>query len=590
MPKYDFAGWATKSNIVCGDGRIIMPDAFKQNDGKKVPIMWNHDHTDPTNVLGHGYLENHPEGVYVYGMFNDSEKGQVARELVDSGDIDCVSIFATGLKQSGPKVNYGDIKEVSLVLAGANPGAKIEPTMKHGDISEEEAFIYSGELIIHGDIEYSPKAATRTKVLTHAEEDLLEEEDDMPKQDDLTVNEIIDTMTEEQKQAMYYIVSELIEDDDEDEDEDEDYEDEDEDYEDIEEDDMKHNFFESDQEDNYLAHSAELMAVITDAKRYGSLKDSALAHGITNLEYMFPDAMAVTDGPLLISRDMGWVDNVMKNTHHTPFSRIKSIFADITEDEARAKGYIKGALKKEEVFSLLKRTTSPTTVYKKQKIDRDDMIDIADWDVVVFLKAEMRIMLNEELARAFLVGDGRLPSSDDKINESCIRPIWTDAALYTIKKVISAPTTATGDVKAKAFIESIIRARKEYKGSGNPTGYFNEDILTECLLVKDTTGRDIYESVEKLATKLRLKEIVSVPVLENATRTDAGDTFQLLALIVNLMDYNVGADKGGAINMFDDFDIDYNQQKYLIETRCSGALVKPYSAIAIEFKTIDTVG
>lgn len=587
MPKYDFAGWATKSNIVCGDGRIIMPDAFKQNDGKKVPIMWNHDHTDPTNVLGHGYLENHPEGVYVYGMFNDSEKGQVARELVDSGDIDCVSIFATGLQQSGPKVNYGDIKEVSLVLAGANPGAKIESTIKHGDISIEEAFIYSGESIIHGNIEYSPKR----KVLTHAEE----EEDDMSKKQDPTVNEIIETMTEEQKQAMYYVVGELIEDDDdiEDDDEDEDYDDEDYDdeyYEDIEEDDMKHNFFESDQEDNYLAHSEELMAVITDAKRYGSLRDSALAHGITNIDYMFPDAMVVTDGPLLISRDMGWVDNVMKNTSHTPFSRIKSIFADITEDEARAKGYIKGSLKKDEVFSLLKRSTTPTTVYKKQKLDRDDVIDIADWDVVVFLKAEMRIMLNEELARAFLVGDGRLTSSDDKINETNIRPIWSDAALFTIKKAIVAPTTATGDVQAKAFIEMAIRSRKEYKGSGNPTGYFNEDMITECLLLKDTTGRDIYDSVEKLTTKLRLKEIVSVPVLENATRVEAGDTFKLLGIIVNLMDYKVGADKGGAINMFDDFDIDYNQQKYLIETRCSGALVKPYSAIAIEFKTIDTVG
>lgn len=349
---------------------------------------------------------------------------------------------------------------------------------------------------------------------------------------------------------------------------------------------MKHNVFDKeDKKEDVLSHS-DMEAIFADAKRYGSLKDSALAHGITNIDYLFPEAQTVTNTPQFVQRDMGWVQKVMNSVHHTPFSRIKSILADITEEDARAKGYIKGKLKKEEVFSLLKRATTPTTVYKKQKLDRDDVIDITDFDVVSWLKSEMRMMLDEEIARAALVGDGRLSSSDDKINEQNIRPIWTDANLYTIKSLVSVAAGATDAQKASEFIDQAVRARKDYKGSGSPTLYIVESILTECLLLKDTTGRRIYKDVAELATAMMVKEIVSVPVMNNLTRTDeTNGEVVLMGIVVNLDDYNIGADKGGAVNMFDDFDIDYNAQKYLIETRCSGALIKPYSAIALEMKT-----
>ena len=559
--KYDFQGWATKNNVVCSDGLTIMPDAFKHNNGKKVPIIWNHDHTDPTNVLGHGILENRPEGMWIYGSFNDTEKGQIAKELSQSGDLDSLSIFASQLRKIGPRVANGDIKEVSLVLAGANPEAKIETVLRHSDDGTEDAYIRF--------IDEDNKL-----IIQHSDEDeYYEEEEDMASD----LDEIIDGMTDEQQEAVAFLLGQAIGIDDDDDD-DEEYED---DYEEDDED-MKHNYFQGDNMGDVLMHSDTIMAAISDGRRFGSMREAFIAHGITNLEVMFPDAMDALNGPVLKSREMSWVQNVMSNTHHSPFARIKTVVADITEEEARAKGYIKGTLKKEEVFSMLKRTTVPTTVYKKQKMDRDDVIDITGYDVLMFLKAEMRVMLDEELARAFLVGDGRLVDAEDKIKEDCIRPIWKDADLYSVKVKIEAPVTARGDDRAKAFIRAIVKNRKQYKGSGSPTGYFPEGIITDCLLLTDTTGRDLYEDVEKLARKLRLKEIVSVPIMDGMTRVAEGKTLELLGEIVNLTDYNVGTDKGGEVNMFDDFDIDYNQQKYLIETRCSGALVRPNAALIVE--------
>lgn len=554
--EYDFSGWATRNNIRCSDGRTIMKDAFKHNDGQTVPLVWNHRHDEPSNVVGHVLLKNRDEGVYAYGTFNDTESGTIAKALVQHGDITALSIYANKLKQNGGNVIHGEIREVSLVHAGANPGAFIDAVITHGDDSDDEAIIYTGE-------EFS---------LTHSDETKETKSNGKP-EDEETVEDVVNSMTEKQKTVMYAIIGQALEDAGKSNDKSEE-----------EKEKMKHNVFEGDGQENgaeVISHS-EMQAVIADAKRFGSMKESALQHGIENIDYLFPDAQNVTNTPQFIQRDTGWVKKVMNGVHHTPFSRIKSIFANITEDDARAKGYIKGKLKKDEVFSLLKRVTQPTTVYKKQKLDRDDVIDITDFDVVAWLKAEMRGMLDEELARAYLIGDGRLSSSDDKINESNIRPIATDADLYTIKAVINVASNATADDKAKAFIRSAIKARKDYKGSGNPTLYTTEDTLTDCLLLEDQIGHTLYEDAEKLAKKLRVKEIVTVPVMENVTGANSGT---LAGIMVNLDDYNVGADKGGAVNMFDDFDIDYNAQKYLIETRCSGALIKPYSAIALEFVT-----
>ena len=563
--KYDFSGWATKNNLKCSDGRTILKDAFKENDGQKVPLVWNHQHDDPDNVLGHALLENRDEGVYAYCAFNDTESGQQAKKLVEHGDVVSLSIYANKLKQQGGNVIHGAIREVSLVLAGANPGAFIDAVMSHGEDSEGDGIISMME-----DISLS-EGEIEEDTVSHAEEKK-EDKKVAENSKDMTIKEIIDTMTEDQKNAMYYLIGKAIEGDDEnDKGGDEN---------------MKHNVFDNDTEnkDDVLSHS-DMEAIFSDAKRYGSLKDSVLAHGIDQIDYLFPEAESLNRTPEFIKRDTGWVSKVMSGVHHTPFSRIKSMFADITEDDARAKGYIKGKLKKEEVFSLLKRTTTPTTIYKKQKLDRDDVIDITDFDVVAWLKSEMRMMLDEELARAFLVGDGRLSSSDDKINEQNIRPIWKDDDLYTIKSSIEVAADATSDQKAKAFIRAIIKARKNYKGSGEPTLYTTEDMLTDCLLMEDNNGRIIYDSTAKLANMLRVKEIVTVPVMEGLTRTaDEGKTMALMGIVVNLADYNVGADKGGAVNMFDDFDIDYNAQKYLIETRCSGALIKPFSAIAVELE------
>lgn len=579
----DFSGWATRNDLKCSDGRVIRRDAFKHDDGIKVPLVWNHQHNDPRNVLGHAWLENRPEGVYTYGFFNDSESGEIGKILVKHGDICALSIYANQLQQRGCDVLHGEIREVSLVHAGANPGAFIDSMLKHGEDSDDEAIIYTGMplYLSHSDAD---------KQKDKADDD--EKKDDPEKKTDSDeekiVADVINSMTEEQKNVMYAMIGQAMDDQGESDPESEDNND----------DDskggtntMKHNVFDKDdrQKENVLVHSdgsevssEEISTIFGDIKRYGSLKDSVLAHGIDNVDYLFPDAQTLANTPEFIQRDTGWVKKVMSGVHHTPFSRIKSIFADITEDDARAKGYFKGKLKKEEVFGLLKRTTTPTTVYKKQKMDRDDVVDITDFDVVAWLKSEMRMMLDEELARAYLIGDGRLASSDDKINEQNIRPILKDEELYTIQATVSVQSSATEDDKAREFIRTAIKARKNYKGSGQPTLYTTEDILTDCLLLTDTTGRDLYTDVAQLAKKLRVKEIVTVPVMEGVNGKNGG---ALMGIIVNLADYNVGADRGGAVNMFDDFDIDYNQQKYLIETRCSGALIKPYSAIALELST-----
>ena len=601
---YDFSGWATRNDLRCSDGRVIRKDAFKDNDGETVPLVWNHQHNDPLNVLGHAMLQNRDSGVYAYCTFNDTENGQAAKKMVEHGDITHLSIYANRLKQKGSDVLHGAIREVSLVLAGANPGAYIDSIMSHGEESDDEAIIYTDEEIY----------------LSHA--DTTEGETDMNENEE-TIQDVFDTLNEKQKQVVYAIIGMALEDagagEAQHSDDDDNYfehADDEETVQDVfntlnekqkqvvyaiigqaledagvntegDEEDMKHNVFDQDEMNgnDTLSH-AEMETIIADGKRFGSMKESFLAHaeeyGIKSIDYLFPEPKTLNNPPEFIKRDMGWVSKVMGTVHHTPFSRIKSMFADITEDEARAKGYIKGKLKKEEVFSLLKRTTTPTTVYKKQKMDRDDVIDITDFDVIAWLKSEMRMMRDEEIARAILIGDGRLSSSDDKINETNIRPIVSDDDLYTIKSKVTVAANATGADKAKAFIDQVIRSRKEYKGSGNPTLFTTEDMVTECLLLEDKIGHKLYKTEAELATTMRVKEIVTVEVMEGLKDKNSKE---VAGIIVNLADYNVGADKGGSVNMFDDFDIDYNQQKYLIETRCSGALVKPYSAITLTFDT-----
>ena len=577
MEEFDFSGWATKANLKCSDGRTIMKDAFKDNDGKQVPLVWNHQHNDPDNVLGHALLENRNEGVYAYCKFNDSESGKTAKLLVQHGDVNALSIYANQLKQHMSNVVHGNIREVSLVLAGANPGASIDSIIMHGEESDEEGVIYTGE----------------TLSLSHSSEDELAHANEENKEDkpmaeenkaggEKTVADVFNTLTEEQKTVVYAMIGQALEDAGVSDDNDEEIN-----HSEGGTDDMKTNVFDQTNENNegVLSHDA-MQTIINDGKRYGSLKESFLAHagdyGIDNIDYLFPEAQTLNKTPEFIQREMGWVQKVMNGTHHTPFSRIKSVFADITEDEASARGYMKGKLKKEEVFSLLKRTTTPTTIYKKQKLDRDDVIDITDFDVVAWLKSEMRMMLDEEIARAILIGDGRLASSDDKINEANIRPIYNDEELYTIQTTVTVGANATADEKAKAMIRAAIKARKDYRGSGTPTFFTTEDVLTDALLLEDTMGHRLYKNAGEVADAMRVKEIVTVPVMEGMKGKNGGD---LIGIIVNLTDYNVGADKGGAVNMFDDFDIDYNQQKYLIETRCSGALTKPKSAIAIEMTT-----
>ena len=592
---YDFSGYATRNDIQCLDGRVIRKDAFKDQDHKKVPLVYMHDHMSVDNVLGHCLLENREDGVYVYGKFNGTPEGLHAKESVKNGDVQALSIYANRLKQYGNNVVHGAIREVSLVLAGANPGAYIDTVMIHSDDDSEEAEIRF----------IDPESS----VVAHADEDQKKEEDmpteqnstdqnttdDTSSNSEETVQDVIDTMNEKQKNVLYALVGMAAESD---------LSDEEDDTTDEEDEDMKHNVFEGDNSINALAHAEDFAEIIRDAKRYGSLKESAIQHGyedlsvndvishadgdygIGNIDYLFPDYRNVTNQPGFVSRKMEWVTGVMNSVGHTPFSRIRTVFADITEDEARAKGYMKGKLKKEEFFSLIRRTTDPQTIYKKQKLDRDDVVDITDFDVVAWLKGEMRMMLDEELARAILVGDGRLESDEDKIHAAHVRPVWTDDDFYTIKADIEVASAATEDDIAKAVIRAAIKARKDYMGSGNPVFYTTEDMLTSMLLLTDNEGRDLYTDEAQLARKLRVSRIVTIPAMEGLTRTGTGTlngkTLTLQGLIVNLADYNVGADRGGAVNMFDDFDIDYNQQKYLIETRCSGALVKPYSAIAVE--------
>lgn len=567
---YDFSGWATRFNRKCSDGRTIREGAFKDCDGKTVPLVWQHDHDSPASVLGHCVLQYRPnEGVYTYGYFNGTEMGQQGKELVHNGDITALSIYANKLKQKGGDVFHGTIREVSLVLAGANPGAYIDmPELEHSDEdTETEGFIYNDDETIF--LAHAEESSDKSEDKTEKSEDKGEEK---MAEKEKTVQEVFDSMTDEQKTVVYALLGEAMSGgaDDEDEDDEEDEE-------------VKHNVFDTEtyEGSDTLSHDA-METILKDGKRLGSLKDSVLEHaedyGIDGIEWLFPEDRNLDNTPQWIKRDTGWVATVMNGVSHTPFSRVRSRFANITEDEARAKGYIKGHQKKEEVFTLLKRSTSPQTIYKKQKLDRDDVIDITDFDVVAWIKGEMRMMLDEEIARAILIGDGRLNSDDDKISEDHIRPIVNDADLFTIKAAVVTANGADDATKAKAFIRTAIKARKNYKGSGNPTLFTTEDWLTEMLLLEDNMGRALYESEAALCTKLRVSKIVTVEVMEGF---QVQGVDPLMGIIVNLKDYVVGADKGGAVNMFEDFDIDYNQQKYLIETRCSGALTVPYSAIVL---------
>lgn len=702
--KYDFSGYGTKNDILCDDGRVIKQNAFEECDGMVVPLVWNHGgRTDPADVLGHCLLKNDPKGVRVYGKFNETEKGQLVHTLVKGGDITGLSIWANKLIQNGKDVVHGVIREVSLVLAGANPGAKVDFVMQHDSESMDSLYIYFNgdefaELKHSADAEVEETEEAKeeeVKTGSEPEPEPIEEEaaaeeekpeepetetvDDTEPEEDgeiehsaegKSAKDILDTLTDEQKVAVGMFIEGLTNDDDNDEEDDKDDDvdepddiehasgngekkwdvkevldsltedqkvavgmliedllkeqkdkkDKKEDQEDDQKgtDEMKHNVFEGNNATPARDIRGLFNAAIGDLKRYGSLKDSVMAHaadfgyedlddatlshatdatgpyiladdgetkvryGAANMEYLFPEARSLTNVPSFIKRDNGWVDDFMNSTHKSPFSRVKSVFANITADEARAKGYTKGNKKIDEIFTLLKRSTDPQTVYKKQKLDKDDIIDITDFDVVVWMKAEMQIMLKEEIARAALVGDGRSASSDDKISELHIRPIYTDDSLFSIKAPVVVPASADDEVKAKAFIRAAIKARKDYKGAGNPTLYTTADMLTSMLLLEDGLGRALYQTEAELATKLRVKKIVEVPVMENLTRTESTKTLTLAGIIVNPVDYNFGADRGGQTSFFEDFDIDYNQQKYLIEARTSGALVTPYSAIVLE--------
>lgn len=586
---YDFSGWATKANVKCFDGLTIAPNAFKDCDGKVVPVVWNHDHSAPESVLGHALLQNRKEGVYAYVKLNDTSSGQTAKACVDNGDIDAMSIYANGIQKAGRTVMHGMIKELSLVIAGCNPGALIDEVVKHSadgtETDSSEAYIYtdSGLSLKHGlDPDDNP---LEDETLQHSDDSSETDkekkgESKMADANEKTVKEVFDTLTEEQKNVVYAIIGSAL---------DEGKGGESDDKGDGKEENAMHHCFENDNGGTVLKHSLDdINSIIATASKHGTLRDAfldagitgdELAHSIENMDYLFPDDHNLDTVPRIVDRDQTWVDKVMNGVHHVPFARVKVMFADLTEDEARAKGYIKGNYKKEQVFKLLKRSTTPTTVYKKQRFDRDDIVDMSTMDVVGFVKKEQRGKLNEELGMAFLIGDGRDDASDDKINELNIRPIFNDDDFYTIKVVVQPGTNANEDAKAKATIKSIIKARKEYKGSGSPTFYTTDDVLTDMLLLEDSIGHPLYADETALARKLRVKEIVTVPRMEGRKGAKGGD---LLGIVVNLADYTVGADKGGEVNMFDDFNIDYNQLIYLIETRCSGAMTAPYGAMAIE--------
>jgi hypothetical protein len=587
---YDCSGWATKANVRCYDGLVIAQDAFKECSGKVVPMVYNHDHANVDNVIGHCLLENRPGGVYCYAKFNDTDTGKTARQCVESGDLSAFSIFANGLKKVGSTVKHGFIREVSLVLAGCNPGALIDEVVKHSadeDYEGGEAFIYNedGLSLTHGmDPEGNP-----LEDLTHSadsgdavtDDKATQEEAKMAdeKNEGKTLEQVYNSMTDEQKECCHALVGLALE------------EKEGGNNDDGEEDDtVKQNVFDKDTNATVLKHSIEeINNVVKTAKSHGTMKaafedagmdSDELAHSIDNIDWLFPEDHLLDTTPRIIDKPDDWVSVVMGAVHHIPFSRFKSMFADLTEEDARAKGYIKGNFKKEEVFGLLRRSTSPTTVYKKQKLDRDDVIDITSFDVVAWLKQEMRLKLNRELALAYLLGDGRLAASEDKIDENCIRPVFNDSDLFTIKVQCKTTGLTTVEDKYKALIKQILRSRKEYRGSGTPTLFTTEDALTEMLLLEDGIGHPLYADEAALARKLRVKNIVTIPEMEGRKGAKGGD---LVCLIVNLADYTVGADKGGAVSMFDDFDIDFNAQKYLIETRCSGALTTPFSAMAVEW-------
>lgn len=587
---YDCSGWATKANVRCYDGLVIAQDAFKECSGKVVPMVYNHDHSNVDNVIGHCLLENRPGGVYCYAKFNDTDTGKTARQCVESGDLSAFSIFANGLKKVGSTVKHGFIREVSLVLAGCNPGALIDEVVKHSadeDYEGGEAFIYNedGLSLTHGmDPEGNP-----LEDLTHSvdsgdavtDDKATQEEAKMAdeKNEGKTLEQVYNSMTDEQKECCHALVGLALE------------EQEGGDNDDGEEDDtVKQNVFDKDTNATVLKHSIEeINNVVKTAKSHGTMKaafedagmdSDELAHSIGNIDWLFPEDHLLDTTPRIIDKPDDWVSVVMGAVHHIPFSRFKSMFADLTEEDARAKGYIKGNFKKEEVFGLLRRSTSPTTVYKKQKLDRDDVIDITSFDVVAWLKQEMRLKLNRELALAYLLGDGRLAASEDKIDENCIRPVFNDSDLFTIKVQCKTTGLTTVEDKYKALIKQILRSRKEYRGSGTPTLFTTEDALTEMLLLEDGIGHPLYADEAALARKLRVKNIVTIPEMEGRKGAKGGD---LVCLIVNLADYTVGADKGGAVSMFDDFDIDFNAQKYLIETHCSGALTTPFSAMAVEW-------
>lgn len=587
---YDCSGWATKANVRCYDGLVIAQDAFKECSGKVVPMVYNHDHSNVDNVIGHCLLENRPGGVYCYAKFNDTDTGKTARQCVESGDLSAFSIFANGLKKVGSTVKHGFIREVSLVLAGCNPGALIDEVVKHSadeDYEGGEAFIYNedGLSLTHGmDPEGNP-----LEDLTHSadsgdavtNDEATQEEAKMAdeKNEGKTLEQVYNSMTDEQKECCHALVGLALE------------EQEGGDNDDGEEDDtVKQNVFDKDTNATVLKHSIEeINNVVKTAKSHGTMKaafedagmdSDELAHSIDNIDWLFPEDHLLDTTPRIIDKPDDWVSVVMGAVHHIPFSRFKSMFADLTEEDARAKGYFKGNFKKEEVFGLLRRSTSPTTVYKKQKLDRDDVIDITSFDVVAWLKQEMRLKLNRELALAYLLGDGRLAASEDKIDENCIRPVFNDSDLFTIKVQCKTTGLTTVEHKYKALIKQILRSRKEYRGSGTPTLFTTEDALTEMLLLEDGIGHPLYADEAALARKLRVKNIVTIPEMEGRKGAKGGD---LVCLIVNLADYTVGADKGGAVSMFDDFDIDFNAQKYLIETRCSGALTTPFSAMAVEW-------
>lgn len=577
--KYDFGGYATRNDCRCADGLTIRHNAFKDCDGEVVPLVWAHRHDEPTNVLGKCLLENRADGVYMYGLFNDTENGEYSKQLVKHGDISGLSIFANHVKKAGSDIIHGTIREVSLVLAGANPGAYIDEVVAHDDVDNEtnEAFIYSEPYAIDLD----PEGPITHSDIEHADDEK-EEKNVADSKSKKTIQDVIDTMTEEQKDVLYYMVGEALGGDKNTNEE---------------EKNVKHNMFdaENDSEEFVLSHD-DMGEIFADAKRMGSLKESVLSHadqyGITDINMLFPDAKAISESPDFIKRETEWVSTLMSTTKHAPFTRIKSIHANITADEARAKGYIKGKKKMEEVIALLKRSTDPQTIYKKQKLDRDDILDITDFNIVAWLKGEMRIMLDEEIARAVLVGDGRSSVAEDKVSEDHIRPIWTDSDVYTVKARSIYDTTSTDESRAKDLIKRVVKARKEYKGSGNPTFWTTEDVLTEMLLLEDTTGRKLYNSIADLATAMRVSKIVTVPVMEGMKHKvkdeSLSDTkeedYYLDGILVNPIDYTIGTDAGGQVTMFDDFDIDYNQQKYLIETRISGALTKPYSAISFEHR------